>query len=250
MGEKPKEGSEKSDKNTISDWKDALSGALNDTQLMFALVVLFIFFAVYTFFNSVFIDSNRKDVDAVKDIRHSDCDCKSSHKNFYIAWFTICSTMWVLGPFALWIFQWCNCCHSKVNCTNTFVVIHKLATYIADKLQSCNSKKIKEAGDTILKVHKLFKIDKLKGGLKKIEDLKWLEYYNMHITGSYIKKIKFKKIKKGIMEAIGPITNDKPKQASHDKDEEKKDFMDGKADSEGNYCCSGCSYVFCLCVSF
>ena len=97
-----------------------------------------------------------------------------------------------------------------------------------------------------MKVLKLFKVDKLKGGLKKIEDLKWLEYYNMHITGGYIKKIKFKKIKKGIMEAIGPITNDKPKQASHDKDEEKKDFMDGKADSEGNYCCSGCSYVFCF----
>ena len=250
MGEEKKEDSKKSDKNTISDWKDALSGALNDTQLSFALVVLFIFFAVYTFFNGVFIDSNRKDVDVVKDIQNDNCNCKSSHKNFYIAWFTICSTLWVLGPFVLWIFQCCNCCSSTLNCTNAIVKPHNWITIIADKLKSCNPKKIKEAGNTILKVLKLFKVDKLKGPLKNIEDLKWLEYYNMHITGSYIKKIKFKKIKKSIMEAIGPITNDKPQQPSNDKEEERKDLIDGKVDvSEeilGNCCCSGCSFVFCL----
>ena len=161
MGEERKEDLD-SDKNTILDWKSALSGTLNDTQLTFALVVLFVFFVVYIFVDGVFIDSNRKDVD-VKDIKNGDCNCKTSHKNFYIVWFTICSTVWVLGPFVLWILQWCNCCSSVLNCTNVFAKLHSISTAIAKWIESFNSKKVKETGNTILKVLDLFKIDKIIG---------------------------------------------------------------------------------------
>ena len=245
-----KEQEEDSDKNTIPDWKSALSGALNDTQLTFALVILFAFFVVYTFFDSVIIDSNREDVDVVKDIQNGDCNCKSSHKIFYIVWFTICSTVWVIGPFILWIFQCSNCCSSELNSTNVLSKSHSAITGIAKWVGSFNSEKIKELANTILKVLKLFKIDKITGPLKKIEDLKWLEYYNMHIAGAHIEKIKFKKIKKKILKAIGPLDkqNGKPDQAAKKDPEKKRETIDGEVDveqgMEGNYCCGYCCCIF------
>ena len=246
-----KEDSTKPKKDTIPDWKSALSGTLNDTQLTFALIVLFIFFAVYTFIDGVFIDSNRKDVDVVKDIQNGDCNCKSFHKNFYIVWFTLCSTVWVVGPFVLWIFQCSNCCSSKLNCTNVLAKLHSVITCIAERINTFNSEKIKEVANTILKVLKLFNIDKITGSLKKIEDLKWLEYYNMHITGAHIKQIKFKKIKKRILKVIGPSNeqNVNSDQTAKKNPEEKSETIDGEADiegMEGNYCCGGCCLFFYL----
>ena len=242
------EEKDKSDKNTIPDWKSALSGALNDTQLTFALVVLFIFFVVYVFFDGVFIDSDRKDIDDVKDLLTDDCNCKSFHKNFYIVWFTICSALWVLGPFVLWIFQCCSRCCFKTDCTSSLAKIHDGITGIAEKIKSCNSKNVKEIANTILKFLKLFKVDKVTGPLKKIEKLKWFEYYNMHITGASITKIKFKKIKKRILKVIGPSDSNKSEQgAKEDSNGKSKQTMDEKVDIEeidGNYCCSCCVIIF------
>lgn len=247
--------STKSEKNTIPDWKNALSGALNDTQLAFAVVVLFIFFVVYTFFDGVFIDNNRKDIYVVKDLQNDDCNCKSSHRNFYIVWFTICAALWVLGPFALWIFQCSNCCCPKLNWFNVLTKIHDWIAWTVEKLKSCNSKVVKEMANTILEVLKLFKPDKVIGPLKKIEDLKWLEYYDMHITGTYIKKVKFKKIKKKILKVINPSDPNKleqqPKRDSKGKNESKQ-TIDGKVDLEeikGNYCCScRCFILYLVCL--
>lgn len=244
------EEQDNSDKNTIPDWKNALSGALNDTQLTFALVVLFIFFVVYVFFDGVFIDSNRKDIDEVKDLPtdNSDCNCKSFHKIFYIVWFTICSALWVLGPFVLWIFQCCSRCCIKIesdSCTSSLAKIHDCITEIAKNIRLCNSKNVKKIADPFLK---LFKVDRITGPLKKIEDLKWFEYYNMHITGTYITKIKFKKIKKRILKAIGPSDANKSEQeAKKDSNGKSKQTIDEKVDIEeieGNYCCSYCAIVF------
>ena len=252
MGEEQKEDSSKSNKNTIPDWKSALSGTLNDTQLTFALIVLFVYFVVYIFAHAdgVFIDNNRKDVDVIKDVLSGDCNCKTSHKNFYIAWFTICSTVWVLGPFVLWIFQWCNCCSSALNCTNMFAKFHSSITAIAKWIKSFNSVKIKEIANTILTVLKLFKIDKTTGPLKKIEDLKWLEYYNLQISGTHIKQIKFKKFQKRILEVIGPVNElNKPDQTIKKNPDEKSKTIDGEVDiegMEGNYCCGCCCCIFYL----
>ena len=251
MDKEQEEDSSKSDKNTIPDWKSSLSGTLNDTQLGFALIVLFAFFVVYTIFDYSLINNNREDVDVVKDIQNGDCNCKSSYKIFLIVWFTICSTVWVVGPFVLWIFQCSNCCSSKLNWTNVFAMFHGVITCIAEWIDSFNSEKIKEVANTILKVLRLFKIDKITGPLKKIEDLKWLEYYNMHITGAHIKKIKFKKIKKRILKVIGPSNeqNVDSDQTAKKNPEEKSETIDGKVDiegMEGNYCCGGCYYLVCL----
>lgn len=237
------EEQEKSDKNTIPDWKNALSGVLNDTQLTFAMVVLFIFFVVYTFFSRKFIDGNRKDIDNVKDLmtNNSDCNCKSFHQIFYIVWFTICSALWVLGPFVLWIFQCCSCCCFKNGCTSLLAKIHGCITRIVENIRSCDSKNVKEIANTILGFLKLFKVDEITGPLKKIEDLKWFEYYNMHITGASITKLKFKKIKKRILKVIGP--------SDSNKSGKSKQTTDEKVDIEeigGNYCCSCCAIIFYL----
>ena len=247
MGEEKKEDSSKSDKNTIPDWKSALSGTLNDTQLTFALIILFVFFAVYIFVDGFFIDSNRKDVDVVKDIQNGNCNCKTSHKNFYIVWFTICSTVWVLGPFVLWILQLCNCCRSVLNCTNVMTWLHSVFTGVFECVKSLNLKGIKELANTFLEVLKLFKIDTSTGPLKKIEDLKWLEYYNLHISGTRIKLIKFKKIQKRILKVIGPIDELNKPETTKKNPEEKGETIDGEVDieaMEGNYCCGYCSCFF------
>ena len=248
--EKDESVSTKVDK--LSDWKSALSGALNDTQLSFALVVLFIFFIVYIIVDGFFIDNNRKDVDVVKDIQNQDCNCKSSHKQFYIIWFTICSALWVLGPFVLWIFQCCCCCscressNSNCNCT---CFIEKVQDWIAKKLESVNSMQLKQIGKTILGVLKLFKVDKMTGPLQKIEKLKWLEYYNLHITGDHIKKVKFKKIKKRILKEICPSENSNKQKV--DSNQEK--FLEEEVDVEkiGGYCfcCSNCCMTCLLTCS-
>ena len=247
-----KEKKIESDKNTIPDWKSALSGALNDTQLTFAIIILFGFFGVYILFDGIY-DNNRKDVAAVKDIQNAGCNCEPAHRNFYIAWFTICSTVWVVGPFVLWIFQCSNCCRTKLNCTNALILFQNIFTGIAERIKACNSEQLKEMANTILGVVKLFKIDKIAAGpLKKIEHLKWLEYYNMHITGTDVKRIKFKKIRKRILKVIGPVEkqNDNSDQVAKQNQEEKREMIDEEVDLEeieSNYCCGCCFLFYAVC---
>jgi len=212
------EDSTNSIKEKIADWKDALSGALNETQLTFALVVLFVYFTVYISFDSA-IDSNRKDVDVVKNLMNHDCDCEVSHKNFYIVWFSICSAAWVLGPFVLWIFQFCNCCPSKINgcCECVLSSLEAIA------------KKVNK----IWKIPKLFKVDEISGPLKQIEKLKWLEYYDLLIKGDDIKKIKFKKIKKVILKAIAQNESS----ANQDNEAHSESKFYSESEDQCNYNC-------------
>ena len=114
--------------------------------------------------------------------------------------------------------------------------LHSVFTAIVEWIESFNSEKIKKIGNTILKVLKLFKIDKITGPLKKIEDLKWLEYYNMHVTGAQIKK--------KILKTIGPLD-----EQNVDSDQIAKKNVKEKSDTEGiegKYCCSYCYIVFYL----
>ena len=71
------------------EWRKYLSGALNDEQLYLAMIVLFIFYFVYTLYNA-FLDNTQKDEGDV--IRN--CTCKDGHRNFYLFWSITCFTLW------------------------------------------------------------------------------------------------------------------------------------------------------------
>lgn len=75
------------------DWKSKLSGAFSSEQIFFSLFVLGVFYAGYT---SATVDG-KYDVDTKNqgDIIES-CYCRSSHSDFYRAWFGICCLIWLV----------------------------------------------------------------------------------------------------------------------------------------------------------
>jgi len=77
-------------KKLYKDWKSKLSGAFDDKQIFVSLIVLGIFYIVYTLVNG-FFDTDNKDEDNV-----INCTCKTSHRVFYISWFSICSVIWLV----------------------------------------------------------------------------------------------------------------------------------------------------------
>ena len=75
--------------NKGSDWKKALSGALDEERLLCALVVLCIFYVGLTLANA-YHENHDKDEDAIIE----KCACRSEHRAFYIAWSIICYALW------------------------------------------------------------------------------------------------------------------------------------------------------------
>ena len=75
--------------NKGSDWKKALSGALDEERLLCALVVLCIFYIGLTLANA-YHENHDKDEDAIVE----KCACRSEHRAFYIAWSIICYVLW------------------------------------------------------------------------------------------------------------------------------------------------------------
>ena len=74
-----------------SQWKKALSGALDEGRLFCALIVLGIFYIV--FINaSAYHKSNRKDEDYIA----RNCTCEPSHRKFYISWSVTCWAIWLI----------------------------------------------------------------------------------------------------------------------------------------------------------
>jgi len=73
--------------------------------LVFALVVLCIFYAGYTI-GSAFHDNDSKDEYF---ITHN-CTCKPSHRDFYISWFIICITLWAICHFLILLFTYIKKC--------------------------------------------------------------------------------------------------------------------------------------------
>ena len=68
-------------------WKQTLSGALNDIQLVSGLGVLFVFYVFYSIFNTVIGD---KDVDSVT------CQCPTNHRSYYEAIVYLSISIWTV----------------------------------------------------------------------------------------------------------------------------------------------------------
>ena len=98
--------------NQASDWKKALSGALDEERLLCALVVLCIFYIGLTLGNA-YHDNNEKDEDEITE----SCDCKHEHMAFYRGWSIICYALW-LG------------CHCVVHLNNNPTHFEKLKVLV------------------------------------------------------------------------------------------------------------------------
>ena len=78
----------------ISDWKNTLSGALDEQRLFWALFVLGVFYIIYTLVN---ITHENKDEDSITEL----CKCNPRHRSFYIIWFSICFFLWAVCHFSV-----------------------------------------------------------------------------------------------------------------------------------------------------
>ena len=85
------------DVNKVSDWKNTLSGALDDQQLFCALFVLGLFSIFYTLVNTTHIEN--RDEDRITEL----CRCNPRHRSFYIIWFSVCSFLWTVCHFSITI---------------------------------------------------------------------------------------------------------------------------------------------------
>ena len=120
----PEEGSNKRGSAGAGlEWRKYLSGALSDEQLYLAMFVLFIFYFVYTLYNS-FLDNTQKDEGDV--IRN--CTCKDGHRNFYLFWSITCFTLWFV-------------CHSFYTLAKTFPRVTKsLKQKFVNQVRNCVGK--------------------------------------------------------------------------------------------------------------
>ena len=90
--------------NKSGDWRKTLSGALDEQRLVCALVVLTIYYIVYSI-GSAFHDNDEKDEDVVT----LNCTCKPNQRNFYISWSVICYTLWGICHLLILIFSSKHC---------------------------------------------------------------------------------------------------------------------------------------------
>ena len=75
--------------NKSGDWRKTLSGALDEQHLVWALVVMTIFYTGYTI-GSAYHDNSEKDEDFIT----RNCTCNPNQRNFYISWSAICYALW------------------------------------------------------------------------------------------------------------------------------------------------------------
>ena len=137
-------------KTLYKDWKSKLSGAFDDKQLFCSLIVLGVFYIVYTFVNGIF-DTDEKDEDKLVN-----CTCKAVHRAFYIGWFSICGVIWLV-------------LHSILFCQ--LVVTSKVEQ---GKEQKKNNKPEKEEEQiTIITV------------LEQCTEIVWYQYYKLFVVGYY-----------------------------------------------------------------
>ena len=92
-----------------ADWKSKLSAAFNLEQIFFSLLILSIFYVGYTLGNGIIHINDGKHEDDIIDR----CYCKSSHQDFYYAWFIVCCLIWFIlhsyTYFAIRFPAWGNC---------------------------------------------------------------------------------------------------------------------------------------------
>ena len=79
----------------VEDWKKNLSGAMSDVQLYLAMTVLFVFYLIYTLYNSGYsLDRNAEEQDE-GEIIHS-CVCEESHRAVYLTLTIACCIAWFI----------------------------------------------------------------------------------------------------------------------------------------------------------
>ena len=142
--------------NKGSDWKKALSGALDEERLLCALVVLCIFYVGLTLVNA-YHENHDKDEDAIIE----KCACRSEHRAFYIAWSIICYALWFV-------------CHTVVLLHNNTSSLGKLKQVLNRKCCSCNiSQYVVTSGEA---KNRYTMIDHYKYHL-------WTQYYELYVVG-------------------------------------------------------------------
>ena len=102
------------DASKISDWKNTLTGALDDQRLFFALFVLGISNFFYILVNVAF-NSDEKDEDCIT----ASCKCDPLHRAFYILLLLVSSILWAILHCIVAIIDVYHFCHQPTNKGNS-----------------------------------------------------------------------------------------------------------------------------------
>lgn len=94
---------EKLTNHKAKDWKKTLSGAMNEEQLFFALIVIVVFYFLYTLLQ--YLEGNR-DEDAIT----TNCRCDKDHRSHYLSLVILCSILWGIFYFLLLIWSYSKAC--------------------------------------------------------------------------------------------------------------------------------------------
>ena len=134
-------------------WKQILSGALNDKQLIWGLAVIFCFYVFYSVFNTAI--GNGQDEDELT------CRCPMFHRWFYRAIVFVSGVIWIV----------------------CFVSIAIYDTYMFITLRTGNPAQSNESTDGITGTSEKYSA-KLDDKLKLCENHLWLEFYKAYSVGS------------------------------------------------------------------
>ena len=157
-------------KEQYHNWKQILSGALNDKQLLCGLGVLFGFYLFYSIFNTIIGNDQNED--------NLTCQCPSSHRQFYQAVVIVSGLIWIICFVSITIYD-----------SYLFAIMYRDLdrNHPSRSTNSRNSKAHtpgRAASTDGPKNGGMVKSDKLNDALKLCEQKLWLEFYKAYSVGS------------------------------------------------------------------
>ena len=173
------------------EWKKYLSGALSETQLKIAMIILCFFYSLYTLHNAYFLDTNERDEGDI--IRN--CTCKDHHWNFYVSLLVVCFTLWLI-------------CHSYYTLAEAFpAVANEVEKSLKAKYVQFCKKNDDETDYTpgISECERNLK-KKTDQHIDLCKDLLWSQCFEMYAIGNKKnnKEFNLKEIKKLIARSLSP----------------------------------------------
>ena len=176
-------------------WKQYLSGALSDAQIYLAMIVLFIFYFIYTLYNA-WLDSNAEDQDEGEVIRN--CTCDDGHRAFYLGWSIGCFTLWFI-------------LHSLYTLSEAFPAVTKSlklkitiqVSIFLENFRICKDDE-NDSGEEDSSERKLKKTTDLR--ISQCEKLLWSQSYEMYAIGIKKKDVPLdrKDMEKLITKSLSP----------------------------------------------
>ena len=181
-----------------NNWKQILSGALNDKQLVWGLAVIFCFYVFYSVFNTAI--GNGQDEDDLT------CQCPKFHRWFYKVIVFVCGVIW-------------SVCFVSIAIYDTYAFISASRNPASNDSESTDGNQpVKRTTETSEK--DLGKLDDI---LKLCEKHLWLEFYKAYSVGAgAYEKVRLPDIRSTV--TVKKFTKDVNDDVNTKQDDDETDF--------------------------